>query len=103
MTEFCKKIYDAVSRIPKGRVASYGQIAAAAGSPRAARAVGNALHSNPFFGEVPCHRVVHKNGALAPAFAFGGIKAQENMLAAEGVEVADGIVDMSVYCFQGRL
>ncbi len=65
---FYNKVYDAVLKIPKGKVATYGQVAAAAGNGGAARAVGNALHVNPLFGVVPCHRVVNAKGMLAPGF-----------------------------------
>ena len=54
---FYQKVYDVTSRIPSGKVATYGQIAALCGNPRAARAVGNALHRNPFPETVPCFRV----------------------------------------------
>ncbi|MEF9864768.1 MAG: MGMT family protein, partial [Christensenellaceae bacterium] len=66
---FYDKVYEAVQRIPKGKVASYGQIAAMAGNPRAARVVGYALHKNPQPYVIPCHRVVNRNGRLAPSFA----------------------------------
>lgn len=82
---FYDKIYAAVSRIPRGCVASYGQIAAISGNPRAARAVGNALHKNPLPITIPCHRVVNASGRLAPAFAFGGEERQRELLKAEGV------------------
>ena len=95
MTEFQSRVFKAVERIPKGCVAPYSEVARAAGSPRAARAIGNILHNNPFFGIVPCHRVVHADGALAPAFAFGGADAQRDMLEQEGVTFTpDGRVDM---------
>ena len=68
-------VYEIVKRIPRGKVATYGQIAAISGSPKASRAVGYALHFNPTPGVIPCHRVVNRNGGLAPAFAFGGIEA----------------------------
>ena len=54
---FSEKVYSAVKRIPRGKVATYGQVAAAAGNGGAARAVGNALHKNPAFGEIPCPSV----------------------------------------------
>ncbi len=66
---FYDKIYEAVMSIPYGKTATYGQIAALAGNPRAARAVGNALHKNPLPGVIPCHRVVNASGRLSPAFA----------------------------------
>ena len=86
MTErFSDRVYAAVCTIPRGLVATYGQIALLAGSPRAARAVGWALHRNPLPGVIPCHRVVNGTGRLAPAFAFGGTDAQRRLLAQEGV------------------
>ncbi|MBP5308405.1 MAG: MGMT family protein [Clostridia bacterium] len=92
-------IYEAVKKIPKGKVATYGQIAAAVGHPRAARLVGYALHVNPEPGVIPCHRVVNREGRLAPAFAFGGAEIQKRLLESEGVEVnADFTVDMKKYC-----
>ncbi|HBU12308.1 MAG TPA: cysteine methyltransferase [Clostridiales bacterium] len=95
---FFETVYEIVRRIPKGQVAAYGQIACAAGNPRAPRAVGYALHVNPYPGDVPCHRVVNKAGRLAPEFAFGGQDAQRAMLMSEGVFVSeDGYVDMERY------
>ena len=74
---FYTRVYEAVSRVPHGKVATYGQIAALCASPRASRAVGYALHVNPLPGEIPCHRVVNRHGGLAPAFAFGGQEVQK--------------------------
>ena len=92
-------IYEAVKSIPRGKVATYGQIAAMVGHPRAARLVGNALHANPEPGVIPCHRVVNRNGCLAPAFAFGGREIQKQLLESEGVEVSDDFtLDMEKYC-----
>lgn len=82
---FSDIVYDVVQTIPEGYVATYGQVAALIGSPRSARYVGYALHGNPAQGIIPCHRVVFKNGALAPGFAFGGPNAQKALLEAEGV------------------
>lgn len=82
---FFAEVYAAVRRIPRGSVATYGQIARLCGRPRASRAVGYALHVNPVPGEIPCHRVVNREGRLAPAFAFGGSSVQRDLLAAEGV------------------
>ena len=90
-----EQIYAEVCRIPKGRVASYGYIACRVGNPRLARVVGYALHVNPKPGEIPCHRVVMKDGSLTSAFAFGGINAQRGLLESEGVTfLPDGRVDM---------
>lgn len=84
---FFVRVYAAVQKIPYGRVATYGQIARLCGNPRSSRAVGYALHVNPFPGIVPCHRVVNREGRLAPAFAFGGSEVQKQLLEQEGVEV----------------
>ena len=92
-----KRIYEAVKRIPKGCVATYGQVATMAGNERMSRAVGNALHKNPTPGIVPCHRVVDAKGRLAGGFAFGGMEAQAALLAREGVEVKDGKVALEKY------
>ena len=91
-----KRIYEAVKRIPKGHVATYGQIAEMAGNARMSRAVGNALHKNPDPDNIPCFRVVNSKGELSGNFAFGeGV--QEKLLRKEGVEVMDGKVDLLKY------
>ncbi len=89
-----RRIYEAVKKIPKGKVATYGMVAAMAGNPRMSRAVGNALHRNPDPEHIPCHRVVNAKGELADAFVFGGPGVQQSRLEAEGVEVNDGRVDL---------
>lgn len=94
-------IYEQVRRIPRGKVATYGMIAAKAGNPRWSRVVGYALHVNPQPGLIPCHRVVNRIGGLAPAFAFGGENRQRILLEEEGVQfLADGNVDLSVCLWQ---
>lgn len=92
-----KRIYEAVKRIPKGKVASYSQVAAMAGNPRMCRAVGNALHHNPDPENIPCYRVVNAKGELSGAFAFGGADEQERCLAADGIPVINGKVDLEKY------
>ena len=92
-----KRIYEAVKKIPKGKVATYGQIAELAGDKRMARAVGNALHKNPDPDNIPCFRVVNAKGELAGEFAFGGAGEQAKLLEADGIEVADGRVDLEKY------
>ena len=92
-----KRIYEKIKKIPKGHVATYGQIAEMAGNPRMSRAVGNALHKNPDPLHIPCFRVVNSKGELAGAFAFGGGKAQAELLREDGVEVVDGKVDLEKY------
>jgi methylated-DNA-protein-cysteine methyltransferase-like protein len=91
------RIYDVVKQIPKGRVATYGQVAAMAGNPRWARVVGYALHSNPDPEHIPCYRVVNRNGEVSKAFAFGGENVQIQLLEAEGIEVCGGRVDLTKY------
>lgn len=93
-----EKIYEVVKRIPKGKVASYGTVAAMAGNPRWARVVGYALHSNPEPIAIPCHRVVTKDGRVSVAFAFGGENMQRLLLSEEGIEFLDnGNIDMRKY------
>ncbi|MBR6322868.1 MAG: methylated-DNA--[Lachnospiraceae bacterium] len=92
-----KRIYEAVKKVPKGKVATYGDIAALAGNPKMQRAVGNALHKNPDPGNIPCHRVVNSQGKLSGAFAFGGPDEQANRLRKEGVEVNGNTVDLLKY------
>ena len=92
-----KRIYEAVKKIPKGKVATYGQVAELAGNKKMARAVGNALHKNPDPDAVPCYRVVNSKGELAGEFAFGGVGAQAKLLEADGIEVVDGKVDLKKY------
>lgn len=92
-----EKIYEVVKQIPYGQVATYGQIAAIAGNQRWARVVGYALHANPNPDEIPCYRVVNKEGKVSDAFAFGGGNRQVALLKAEGVEFIDGHVDMKRY------
>lgn len=98
MSAFSERIYETVKLIPCGRVMSYGQVARLAGNPRGARAVGFALHRNPQPGVIPCHRVVFRDGSLAPGFAFGGLDEQRRLLEAEGVGFTeDGRVDMEKF------
>lgn len=82
-------VYAEVRRIPKGKVTTYGAIGKKLHmSPRV---VGQALHANPYEGDVPCNRVVNKEGRIAPNFAFGGKDIQRKLLEAEGVTFRDEI------------
>ena len=92
-----KRIYEAVKKIPRGMVATYGTVAALAGDKKMARAVGNALHKNKDPENIPCYRVVNASGKLAEAFVFGGINHQERMLKEDGIEVVNDHVDLSKY------
>lgn len=92
-----KRIYEAVKKIPRGKVATYGQVAELAGDKKMARAVGNALHKNPDPDTIPCYRVVNAQGELAGKFAFGGADVQAKLLEADGIEVTDNKVDLKKY------
>ena len=89
-----EKIYAAVRLIPRGKVATYSQIAALAGNCNLRRYVGNALHKNPSNLLTPCHRVVNAKGFCSGSFAFGGPKVQQEKLEAEGLVFVSGHVDM---------
>ena len=91
------RIYEAVKKIPKGHVATYGRVAEMAGDKKMARAVGNALHKNPDPDNIPCFRVVNAKGELAGEFAFGGAGQQARLLEADGGEVKNGKVDLEKF------
>ena len=82
---FARRVYEVVRTIPAGETLSYGEVAAAVGSPGAARAVGQALGRNPFPLVVPCHRVLAAGGRIGGFTAQGGTSIKAEMLAAEGV------------------
>ena len=93
-----ERIYEVVKSIPEGKVATYGQVALLAGNPRWARVVGYALHINPEPGIIPCHRVVNREGRVAPGFAFGGEGIQRQLLESEGIIFeTDGRIDLEKY------
>jgi methylated-DNA-[protein]-cysteine S-methyltransferase len=82
--DFDRRVYEVARTIPPGSTLSYGEIAARLGTPRDARAVGQALGQNPFAIVVPCHRVVAAGGKLGGFSASGGVKTKLRMLAIEG-------------------
>ncbi|MDD2646609.1 MAG: MGMT family protein [Patescibacteria group bacterium] len=84
LTKFQQKVYDAVRKIPRGKVASYQQVAIFLGKKYATRAVGQALNKNPFAPKTPCHRVVYKNGQLG-GYKFG-CRNKRQMLLKEGIK-----------------
>lgn len=92
-----EKVYQFLLLIPKGKVVTYKQIAAAIGNPGLARVVGNILHENPDENKYPCYKVVNFQGRLAPNFVFGGAEKQREKLMSEGIEVIDGRVDLKKY------
>jgi len=96
MPNFFERVYDVVKKIPAGKVMTYGQAAELVGT-KDARKVGFALHANKD-SEVPCHRVVNKEGKLADNFAFNGMEEQQRRLEFEGIKfIKDGYVDLSKY------
>lgn len=97
MSSTYDKIYEVVKRIPKGKVATYGQVAILAGNKHWARVVGYALHVNPDPQNIPCYRVVTKEGRASKAFAFGGQNRQIELLKAEGVEFLGECVIMEKF------
>ena len=96
---FHEKVWALCARIPRGRVVTYGDIARRLGS-RAYRAVGAALHNNPYAPSVPCHRVVGSNGSLT-GFA-GGLAKKKRLLQDEGVSIHRGRVDLAQHRFSFR-
>ena len=102
MAGFFEKVYQLIQMIPRGKVASYGQIAAYLGHPRGARMVGWALHSLPEGTEVPWHRVVNARGYLSTPHEGNGVRTQRQLLEKEGVVFdSDGRIDMSAYRWEG--
>ncbi|MBP7832369.1 MAG: MGMT family protein [Candidatus Levybacteria bacterium] len=96
--ETYEKVYALVRKIPQGKVTTYGTIAKKLSmSPRT---IGQVLHANPYEGDVPCHRVVNRDGRIAPNFAFGGLDIQRKLLESEGVKFKDEKhVDLSKQLF----
>ena len=93
MKSFREKVYEITRNIPKGKVATYGQIAGLAGNKKAARAVGALMRTNPDAPHTPCHRVVSVDGSLTGYSAKGGIKKKKQMLLDEGVVFKNDKVD----------
>ncbi|MDL2217163.1 methylated-DNA--[protein]-cysteine S-methyltransferase [Christensenellaceae bacterium OttesenSCG-928-M15] len=101
-SQFYRQIYETVAMIPPGSVATYGQIAAIAGSPRAARQVGYAMSAASKERRLPCHRVVNRLGELAPEHAFGGKEYQRMLLEMEGVTfLGDGRIHLKKHIWGG--
>ena len=90
-------LYELLIFIPKGKVVTYGTLAAMLGNKGWARAVGNALHDNPDGERYPCYRVVNSRGELSKAFVFGGADEQKRRLEKDGIEVVNGKVDLEKY------
>ena len=96
MGDFSEQVYEIVARIPYGKVATYGQIAAMMGRPQSGRYVGYAMRNAS--SDLPAHRVLKAGGVLSPGFAGGNTELQRTMLEEEGVEfTAKGHVCMERY------
>lgn len=91
-----EKVYKICRSIPKGKVATYGQLARLAGKPKAARAVGALMRTNPDAPIVPCHRVVSSDGNLTGYSAIGGVAQKKKMLIEEGVSFKNSRVDLLI-------
>ncbi len=100
-TALTETIYTFARKIPKGKVATYGQLAQLAGRPGAARAVGSAMRCNPDIPKTPCHRVVASDGSLTGYSAGQGISTKRTMLLDEGVTFKGTKVDLKVSLWKG--
>lgn len=99
---FFEEVYKIVSNIPEGSVMTYGMIAAMLGRPRASRIVGYAMHDAPSDRQLPCHRVVNKEGRLSPEAIFGE-GMQRQLLEREGITCKEnGCIDMNKHLVQWK-
>ena len=101
-SELRARIHAVVRRIPRGRVATYGQVAALAGFPRHARQVGYAMRDLPQGSDLPWHRVLNARGEVSPRAAVGWEDVQRDLLEQEGVELARERVDLVRFGWKPR-
>lgn len=94
------QVYDYLTRIPRGKVVTYGMIAKHLGNPKMARAIGNILHANPDGVKFPCYKVVNSKGELAERYAFGGKEEQKRLLQNDGICTSDDKVDLEKYLWK---
>ena len=101
MSEFQARVLELASKIPRGKVTTYKELARALGSPRAYRAVGNALACNPHPVKIPCHRIVRSDCKIG---GYGGnrlgAKKKASLLTDEGVKILDEKVSLKKYMFR---
>ena len=83
-TKFQKKVWNCIANIPEGKVLTYQELAMKIGHPKSFRAVASACGKNPYISEIPCYRVVRKDGGLGGYSPKGGIKRKKYMLEKEG-------------------
>ena len=86
-TKFQLKVWAYVSKIPRGSVKTYSQVAKGIGKPLAVRAVANAIGKNPYAPIIPCHRVIRSDGLLGGYSGKGGIKTKKFLLKKEGIRL----------------
>jgi len=96
LSDFSADVYRILRSIPQGKVITYGQLAARAGNPKAARYVGFLMRTNSDIPHTPCHRVVAADGSLHGYSGEGGIEAKKLLLIQEGVQFKNGKVDLSI-------
>lgn len=85
LTKFQVAVLGAIKKIPRGKVTTYKAVARKVGRPKASRAVGNALHINPWAPKVPCHRIVKSDGGIGGY--GGGVAKKITLLKKEGVKI----------------
>lgn len=95
-----EEVYEYLTKIPKGKVVTYKQIAESLGNSKLARVIGNILHNNPNENKYPCYKVVNSKGKLSKNFAFGGIEKQKEKLEKDGIEVINNTVDLKKYQYK---
>ena len=98
MTKFTEDVLEIIKMIPKGKVMTYGQIAALANSPRGARQVSRILHSMSSKHKLPWHRVINSKGTISLTGEPGFI--QSEMLVSEGIDVIDKKIDLKKHLFK---
>ena len=101
--KYYKEVYEYLTKIPKGKVVTYKQIAEYLGNEKLARLVGNILHKNPDGDKYPCFKVVNSQGKLTDAFAFNGKDEQKRRLEDDGVKVVDYKVDLNTYQWKEKV
>ncbi len=95
--DFFEKVYRIVKQIPKGKVTTYGSIAKAIGLRSSARMVGWALNSAAYRIDLPCHRVVNRNGELTGKNHFGTPLLMREMLESEGITFMNDSINMKIH------
>jgi len=91
------RIWAVVEKIPKGRVATYGQVAELAGMPRQARLVGYALHATPYDISLPWHRVINSKGQISFPARTRTYREQRRRLSKEGIKIKNNTIDLNLY------